>query len=190
MYSDVSAAWQLKRSERIIVNLAGVYFEMVVTSILLILFLITRIELLLIIPCFLIIDTLYNFNPLIKYDGYWILSDMLRVPNLHQKSYKLMLDFFRTRKIELIRSSKQLFLLIYALFSIGFIFVFIVTIIVFDFNSVIYFPISLFDTIVHIKTINLENLSGLILPVIFYYLAIKHVIVKGIAYMWKKYFRT
>jgi putative peptide zinc metalloprotease protein len=87
LYSDVSNIWLLKKRERIIVNLAGIYFELILASTILALYYITRIEILLILPGYLILNTLYNFNPLIKYDGYWILSDVLNIPNLHAKAY-------------------------------------------------------------------------------------------------------
>src|SRR5437763_5533118 len=34
------------------------------------------------------LQTLVNFNPLIKLDGYYILSDYLEIPNLRAKSFK------------------------------------------------------------------------------------------------------
>jgi multidrug efflux pump subunit AcrA (membrane-fusion protein) len=32
------------------------------------------------------IQTLFNFNPLLKLDGYYLLSDLLEIPNLHQRA--------------------------------------------------------------------------------------------------------
>ncbi len=33
------------------------------------------------------IDSLFNFNPLIKLDGYYLLSDLMEIPNLRQRSF-------------------------------------------------------------------------------------------------------
>jgi len=32
------------------------------------------------------IDSFFNFNPLIKLDGYYLLSDWMEIPNLRQRS--------------------------------------------------------------------------------------------------------
>jgi multidrug resistance efflux pump len=42
------------------------------------------------------IMTLLNFNPLIKLDGYYLLSDWLDIPNLRKKSFQYLGDSLRT----------------------------------------------------------------------------------------------
>src|SRR5438093_13361744 len=36
------------------------------------------------------IQTLFNFNPLIRLDGYYLLSDWLEIPNLRPKAFEFM----------------------------------------------------------------------------------------------------
>ncbi|MFW5804065.1 MAG: hypothetical protein ACOCWG_02420 [bacterium] len=117
LYSDVSQAWRLPRKERIIVNIAGIYFELIAASFFIIIYLIFQIELFLIVPCFLFINTLYNLNPLIKYDGYWILSDAIQIPNLHKESQKTLTKTLRSKNIKSLNSPKDYFLFFYAIVS-------------------------------------------------------------------------
>ena len=37
---------------------------------------------------------LFNINPLLRFDGYYILSDWLQIPNLHQRSTKQLRHLF------------------------------------------------------------------------------------------------
>jgi putative peptide zinc metalloprotease protein len=37
---------------------------------------------------------IFNINPLLRYDGYYILSDMLEIPNLYQKSIQQLKHLF------------------------------------------------------------------------------------------------
>jgi len=179
LYTDVSKAWDLKRKERIIVNLAGVYFELIVASLLLIIFLITKVKFLLFIPCFLIINTLYNFNPLIKYDGYWILSDSLGIPRLYKASHQFFFKILKTGKIFLIKSFKDFFLFIYGFISVSFVIIFIFSVLFLDLNSVIYFPQKLYTILISLHNFKITDLFGLIIPVMFYYLVIKYLFFSG-----------
>src|SRR5690606_11159183 len=36
---------------------------------------------------------LFNGNPLLRYDGYYVLSDVLEIPNLRQKASKVLMRF-------------------------------------------------------------------------------------------------
>jgi putative peptide zinc metalloprotease protein len=38
---------------------------------------------------------LFNLNPLLRFDGYYILSDLLEIPNLHQRSANQLKHFFK-----------------------------------------------------------------------------------------------
>lgn len=98
LYCDVSDSWTLRHKwQRIAIAAAGVYVELLLASIAFFFWWNTR-------PgdlnkiCILVfmvsnISTLlFNLNPLLRLDGYYILSDWLEVPNLRQKSEKLFDD--------------------------------------------------------------------------------------------------
>ncbi len=90
-YADVSNVWHLSRDKRIVVNLGGVYFQMILLIPLYIAYYITHSDLL----AYLLLSFNLNFivvlNPFFKFDGYWILSDILGVPNLRKKGIEYLL---------------------------------------------------------------------------------------------------
>ncbi|WP_417744163.1 HlyD family efflux transporter periplasmic adaptor subunit [Rosistilla oblonga] len=107
-YVDASAAWTFpRRTHRLIVMLGGMYFESLVA-----------------IPAVFVwafwgpttmvgsiayqlvfmataITILFNANPLMKYDGYFILSDLLGIPNLRQRATNEINTLFQRRVLGL-----------------------------------------------------------------------------------------
>lgn len=88
-FSDVSRVWALRPSQRIVVNLAGVYFQTLVNSLLLLCWLsqgcgISQ-NLLASVILLNFISMLYALNPVLHFDGYWVLSDLLNTSNLRQQ---------------------------------------------------------------------------------------------------------
>ncbi|MBZ5497262.1 MAG: efflux RND transporter periplasmic adaptor subunit [Acidobacteriia bacterium] len=91
-YCNVSDAWLLKKRERMLVSCAGGFIQLVLWSWATIAWRLLSPETLgsricLITIAFSGIQTLFNFNPLLRLDGYYLLSDYLEVPNLRQKSF-------------------------------------------------------------------------------------------------------
>ena len=100
-YCNVSDAWLLKKRERMLVSFAGGFIQIVLWSWATVLWRLLAPETLgsracLVAIAFSGIQTLFNFNPLIRMDGYYLLSDYLEVPNLRQKAF----DFLK-RKLNL-----------------------------------------------------------------------------------------
>lgn len=90
-YCNVSDAWMLGRRERLLVSVAGGYIQIFLWALATIAWRILAPETLasqvcLIIIAFSGIQTLFNFNPLIRLDGYYMLSDYVQVPNLRPKA--------------------------------------------------------------------------------------------------------
>lgn len=91
-YCNVSDAWLLRKRERVLVSFAGGFIQIVVWAWATILWRFLAPETLasracLIAIAFCGIQTVFNLNPLIRMDGYYLLSDFLEVPNLRQKSF-------------------------------------------------------------------------------------------------------
>lgn len=88
LYCDTTDAWKLRsRWQRAAISFAGIYVELIIASLAAIIWLSTRDGLAhslaanVMLVCS--IDTfLVNANPLLKYDGYYMLSDLWGVPNL------------------------------------------------------------------------------------------------------------
>src|SRR4029077_6416430 len=91
-YCDVSDSWMfpLKR-QRMWVTFAGGYFQLIFWGLCTVIWRITDTDTVvnqtvLIVIVFAGLQTLVNFNLLIKLDGYYMLSDYLEIPNLRTKA--------------------------------------------------------------------------------------------------------
>jgi putative peptide zinc metalloprotease protein len=92
LYCNVSDSWLLPdKRRRILVTAAGIFIEMTLAMVAAWIWLATAPGLLhqitfnIMFTCS-VTTLLFNANPLMKYDGYYMLSDALEVPNLKQKS--------------------------------------------------------------------------------------------------------
>lgn len=85
VYVDTHEAWKLPRKERSLIAGAGVYFNLVLFIPLSVLCLIIRSAALRDGLLLFNLTTLRTFNPFLKMDGYWLLSDVLGVTNLQNK---------------------------------------------------------------------------------------------------------
>lgn len=100
LYTDVSEVWQLNRIQRCIVNIAGVYFQSYWLIGLLIGFFLTGNDILRYLILIMNFGFLMTLNPFFKFDGYWIASDLLGVPNLRTRSKELLGYWYkRMRKL-------------------------------------------------------------------------------------------
>jgi len=94
LYCNVSDAWLFpETSRRLWVGFAGPYFELVIWALATLLWRVTDGEtwinyLALIVMATSGIKTCFNLNPLIKLDGYYLLSDYLGIPNLRARSFR------------------------------------------------------------------------------------------------------
>ena len=86
LYTDVTEVWKLNRMQRCVVNIAGVYFQSYWLLALLIAFLLTNNDMLRYLILTMNLSFLMTLNPFFKFDGYWIASDILGVPNLRARS--------------------------------------------------------------------------------------------------------
>jgi putative peptide zinc metalloprotease protein len=96
LYCNVSDAWLFaKRSSRLWVMFAGGLFETFLLSLAAVLWTILRPGNFWSVICLMVVGvsgvkTLFNFNPLIKLDGYYLLSDYLEMPNLREKAFNFV----------------------------------------------------------------------------------------------------
>ncbi|HTY60786.1 MAG TPA: efflux RND transporter periplasmic adaptor subunit [Acidobacteriota bacterium] len=100
-YCNVSDAWLLKKRERILVSFAGGYVQFFIWALAIIFWRLLALEtfgsqVCLIIIAFCGIQTFLNFNPLIRLDGYYMLSDFLEVPNLRPKAIAYVKNWTRS----------------------------------------------------------------------------------------------
>jgi putative peptide zinc metalloprotease protein len=95
-YCDVSDAWLFpEKAERLWVTFSGAYFEIFLWALATLTWRITEPATMLHFLALAVmatsgIKTLFNLNPLIKLDGYYLLSDALEIPNLRQRSFRYL----------------------------------------------------------------------------------------------------
>ncbi len=92
-YVDASSAWAFRsRWHRVVVGAAGMFVEFAVAAVAAIIWANTRSGTAVHAICYNIMfiagvsSLLFNGNPLLRYDAYYILSDLLEIPNLAQRS--------------------------------------------------------------------------------------------------------
>ncbi|WP_426752831.1 hypothetical protein [Myxococcus sp. Y35] len=85
LWTNVSEAWKLPRRQRAVVDIGGVYFESFFLLLTLALYLKTG-ELVFLLA-FVIIDLsiVTTFNPFLRMDGYWLMSDFFGIVNLRKQ---------------------------------------------------------------------------------------------------------
>ena len=81
-YSTVTDSYRLSRAGRLRTDLGGVYFNAIVLGGLAATWLLTGTDWLLVVLALLHLETARQFLPMIRLDGYYILSDIVGVPDL------------------------------------------------------------------------------------------------------------
>ncbi|MHB8159030.1 MAG: hypothetical protein ACYDGS_00760 [Thermoleophilia bacterium] len=99
LFTDMSDGWQLNRKQRSVTSLAGMYFQvlmLVPLSVWVVLDTgnpLSKLAFLLVAGA-----TLSNLNPFLRFDGYWIVTDLMGMPNIHFRVREMLKHFF-LRKI-------------------------------------------------------------------------------------------
>ncbi|CAM4467349.1 M50 family metallopeptidase [Paenibacillus tarimensis] len=88
-FVDLSELWQIPRTQRIVVNLAGIYFQLLFMGISGILGWLIGSPAFLFANIMMLLNVLHNLNPLLRYDGFWVLTDYLGIVNLHPRIKKI-----------------------------------------------------------------------------------------------------
>ncbi len=131
-YSDLSDAWLFeKKRHRLAVTWAGPYCQLVLLAAAVIIWRVTVIgtpvnELARIVAIVSWVTMLFNFNPLIKLDGYYLLSDAVDIPNLRRKSFAYFGNVWKRRILGWpvdplsVRSREKRIFLLYAVFAVAY----------------------------------------------------------------------
>ncbi|MGA1235721.1 MAG: peptidase M50 [Limisphaerales bacterium] len=109
-YVDATSSWSLRsRAQRILVASGGMLVEVFVAAIATFIWANTAPGTLHNLAYNMMfvasVSTLvFNINPLLRFDGYYILSDLLDIPNLHQRSSRQLRHFFESHLFGLQKS--------------------------------------------------------------------------------------
>ena len=131
-YCNATDSWGFQEKwRRIVVSAAGMYGEFAVAAVAAIVWSMTQpgvVHTIAFNTIFVasLTTLLFNINPLLRYDGYYILSDLLEIPNLANRAYE-MLKHLINKKIFGVKElrdpnvknlNEQITLVVYALCSI------------------------------------------------------------------------
>lgn len=101
LYCNVSDSWMLpSKWQRVMIGAAGMYVELILASIATWVWwysepgLVNFLALSIMFLCS-VSTVLFNGNPLLRFDGYYILMDILEIPNLRQKSSETLKQWFQ-----------------------------------------------------------------------------------------------
>src|SRR5208337_844269 len=97
LYCNVSDAWTLpSKWRRMIIGFAGIYVELVIASLATVVWwnsasqpFLHNLSLGLMVVCS-VNTVLFNGNPLLRFDGYYILADWLEIPNLRERANRFL----------------------------------------------------------------------------------------------------
>jgi putative peptide zinc metalloprotease protein len=84
-YTDVTKVWRLPRLKRAVVDIGGVYFQAILFVALTIYVMLTHDLFALRLIWVMNFMMFFTLNPVFKMDGYWLLSDLSGLSNLHQQ---------------------------------------------------------------------------------------------------------
>jgi putative peptide zinc metalloprotease protein len=104
LYCNVTDAWTLAdKWKRIIISFAGIYVELVIAAIATFVWwytphypVVNNIALCVMVLCS-ISTVVFNANPLMRFDGYYILADWLEIPNLREKANRFLNNLFLSK---------------------------------------------------------------------------------------------
>jgi putative peptide zinc metalloprotease protein len=95
LYTDTTGAWRLKsRKERLMIDCAGVTAELMVASISTLIWVMLpdgalRSVFFVLATSSWVMSLAVNLNPFMRFDGYYVLSDLLGVPNMQPRAFAL-----------------------------------------------------------------------------------------------------
>lgn len=174
-YSNISAIWMANTKQRIVTNLAGIYMQLMLGIIFLILYFINGDQFYIEFAKVLSIFSLFQIMPFIRSDGYWIVSDLLNEPNLLQKSNNALWEsikrIFGFKKEFSVKLNYQLIL--YSLFNYGVVFYFLFYQISQNSKRLLDFPFYIMNCLKDFLSFDFEHLSidwGYIPVFIFYFI--------------------
>src|SRR3954454_6572226 len=97
LYCNVSDAWTLPNKwHRIVISAAGIYVELIIAALATFVWwntptqpFVHNLSLSLMVVCS-VSTVVFNANPLMRYDGYYVLADWIEIPNLREKSNRYL----------------------------------------------------------------------------------------------------
>lgn len=93
-YADLTESWKLKKKQRVVIDLGGMYFQTLFIATLCVVNNFQPDITFQVAIFALIISLLLNLNPFFRMDGFWLASDLLGIANLKKVSNDITRNFF------------------------------------------------------------------------------------------------
>jgi putative peptide zinc metalloprotease protein len=176
MYADITNVWLTDKQRRIIANLGGIFSELLYAAVLSVIYLFTDNNTFLMASMGISSFVIWQLNPFVRFDGYWILSDLTGMPNLLPKANAALKQFIKQPNALRHTNSKAIWLFIYGAINIGFFVMIMAYTLTMHWETVINFPMVVWK--LFLKALKLELIwqdfnRTLITIVIFYTLLIR-----------------
>ena len=187
MYAEITNIWMGTKEQRIIANLGGIFAEVLYAVILSIVYLIYQSPVCLFASLSISVFVLWEFNPFVRFDGYWLLSDLTNTPNLLLKSKQVLSKVMRRssfhswqkNSFKINASPREILLFAYGFMNTFFILLVLGYTLISYQTEIIRFPFSIYQILVKVGQLNLHirdlNVQ-LIHILLFYILAIRFLI--------------
>lgn len=196
MYAEITNIWLANKQQRIIANLGGIFSQLWYSSLLYIIYYLTHIPAFLFAFSFIYFSSILQLNPFVRFDGYWLLSDLTGTPNLLGKSNQVLKRVFNYKllKENLVYNDQFVFnltisdilLLLYGIINTLFIFVY-ASFVIYNYHDVAAnFPMILVTFLKKLVALNLtvaDFKKEFFSVLIFYILGLKYIV-----YICTKYF--
>ena len=118
LYVDLNNIWSLPKEKRVIINLGGIYFQSIFGLVLILFFRIWNYELFLDLFLLNFSILIINLIPILKFDGYWLVSDSFEILNLSRKSNEVVKSILNLKFSRL--KGERTFLFVYSICRILF----------------------------------------------------------------------
>ena len=96
LFCNVTDAWRLPRRQRIVINLAGAYFQLIATAVLILAQAVFGGAALGLAVVANLVSIAITLNPFLRFDGYWVYSDYFHLPNLREASARYLAGRLRS----------------------------------------------------------------------------------------------
>lgn len=174
-YSDQTRIWKLPARERIVVNLGGIYFDFLTSSFLILFWFFIKWDFFLMYPYVIIGTTLRNLNIFLRYDGYWVVSDLVKSDSLLVESnYAIRLFVREGALIQPKKKRRSMFMILYGILNYTYIAIFVLIIFVSCYQNIFDFP-SFVWSIFHcgsptemLTMIEEKGWNAIFFPLVFY----------------------
>ena len=92
LYVNLSRAWRLPGRQRAVIDIGGIYFQLLTTIPLFAIYLLTGNPYCTATIYSVDLMVLFSLNPILKFDGYWLLVDLSGLVNLQQRGLRVVVE--------------------------------------------------------------------------------------------------